>query len=584
MNDVFSQDILAKRFMVIDVDRSEILLSRMPTQQCEIASIQKLLTALLIVDRGNLDERIEIVPEDVLCEDVRAGLHVGENYSRRDLLACMLIGNANDAAEALARDHSGSISAFADAMNARAQILGMTSSVFRVPHGLPCAGQYSTALDVARLAVAVDANEFLRSVISQRHCELRHPDGTVQEFVSANLLLSTLVICDGMATGFTRDAGHCLLASGELDGRRRIAVLLDCSPGRIWQDTHHLLAWSFGETRRTNRCLHSGGNEDLECEESRACEKGFAEEETENASIANPTAEKATKTLDELFSCFSDTYIAPCTAWASAGNLPESGPGTVFYPFGGPDLLFPLALFPHARTFVLVGKEPWGGLSLEGDIPSPGVRESLDHYLRTSFFVTSDMTSDIQRHSLSGVLPLMQAQLSWKGYQIASMEEIGSGDGVRLSVASAQGSAAFTVYYFRQNLLNEYFSPETMLAYHLSNCDGFSVLVKSASYLLHEPDFSKLAEYIVAKASLIVQDPSGIPYKHLCDAGWKTTLHGKFVGDIPLFGERHAQPLLHEAYRHGADARQALGFGFGYLKNPAIAAIMVAKPDGARHL
>ena len=246
MNTPFPQHIVARSFAVIDPINREIAASHNIQERSPIASIQKLLTALLVVEQGGLDQLVEIRPEDIACMQVRAGLRVGEYYSRRTLLACMLIGSANDAALALARDHSGNISAFAGMMNQRATDLGMTASLFYVPHGLPHEGQYSSARDVIHLATAVDAVPLIRDLVKQRQFDFCHSDGMATTVHSTNKLLTMLSVCDGMKTGFTCASGYCLVASGSLGEKRRIAVVLGSQHDTVWHDAYSLLVWGLG--------------------------------------------------------------------------------------------------------------------------------------------------------------------------------------------------------------------------------------------------------------------------------------------------------------------------------------------------
>ena len=127
----------AERVVVIDPNSNIVLFSTSPTVRNPVASIQKLLTALLVTEKGGLDDAVEVRPEDLpqdtRCLPLTVGLRPSDVYPRRSLLAAMLIGSANDAASALARDHSGTVKSFVKAMNARAKELGMRDSVFRNP-------------------------------------------------------------------------------------------------------------------------------------------------------------------------------------------------------------------------------------------------------------------------------------------------------------------------------------------------------------------------------------------------------------------------------------------------------------------
>lgn len=242
--------ITAERVIVIAPRSGAVLFAKNPTVSRPIASIQKLLTAFLIVERGALNERIELLPEDLpadaQCLPVTAGLRPGDTYSRQCLLSAMLIGSANDAASALARDHSGNVQAFVDAMNVRARQLGMNSSRFCNPGGLPHEGQFSTAEDVAVLARSIDDIADLRAIVATKAYNLIHGDGSLVRLNNTNRLLRTMPACDGMKTGFTRASGNCLVASGSFRQMRRIVIALNSTMDQIWSDAGQLLTFSLG--------------------------------------------------------------------------------------------------------------------------------------------------------------------------------------------------------------------------------------------------------------------------------------------------------------------------------------------------
>lgn len=237
--------ITGRRAIVVDASSGEVLFDKNADQRGPVASTQKLLTALLIIERGSLDSEFDIVAEDTRAAPTRLGLEVGERFSRRNLVTSLLVRSYNDVAEALARDHSGSVAAFCEAMNRRAVELGMTDSHFANPHGLPNDSQYSTARDLARLALHVDREPELREMIKLHHFTLERPDGREVALTNTNRVLRGHDWCDGMKTGFTRASGFCLVASGEHEGRRCIVVVLNSTSGAVWEDTRKLLAWAI---------------------------------------------------------------------------------------------------------------------------------------------------------------------------------------------------------------------------------------------------------------------------------------------------------------------------------------------------
>lgn len=137
--------------ILIDANSGDVLFQKNADQRRQVASTQKLLTALMVCRRGNLGAPVTVMPEDTRVEPTKLGLRSGERYTRRALLESIMVKSCNDACAALARDHSGSEAAFAADMNAAAWSVGARNSYFINSNGLP-APQYSTARDIARIA------------------------------------------------------------------------------------------------------------------------------------------------------------------------------------------------------------------------------------------------------------------------------------------------------------------------------------------------------------------------------------------------------------------------------------------------
>ena len=160
--------IKARSAILFDANTGRVLFKKNENERMPIASTQKLLTALLVAEAGNLDQKVTIKTSDTKVEPTKLYLKAGESYTRRQLLAAMMVRSFNDVACALARDYSGSVEAFCERMNARMKRLGGNDSNFRNPHGLPDDAQYSTARDIARVARAAYFNPTLRLMMSAK--------------------------------------------------------------------------------------------------------------------------------------------------------------------------------------------------------------------------------------------------------------------------------------------------------------------------------------------------------------------------------------------------------------------------------
>src|SRR5207253_260826 len=134
--------------IVVDANSGKILYEKNADQTRVPASTQKLLTALVVAESGFLERTVTVQVVDTLAEPVKLNIKAGDTYQRIDLLRALLVKSPNDVARCLARDNAGSIEAFAEVMNRRAQQLGALNSHFVNPNGLPIPGQYSTALDL----------------------------------------------------------------------------------------------------------------------------------------------------------------------------------------------------------------------------------------------------------------------------------------------------------------------------------------------------------------------------------------------------------------------------------------------------
>jgi D-alanyl-D-alanine carboxypeptidase (penicillin-binding protein 5/6) len=235
----------ASSVIVVDAHSGEVLYEKNPDQYRSPASTQKLLTALLVAETGYLDQSVTVSPIDTMAEPVKLNIKSGDTYRRIDLLRALLVKSPNDVARCLARDNAGSIEAFAERMNQRARELGAVRSHFVNPNGLPVPGQYSTARDLSIIARAAYANPTIRSIVCLPQLIFRYANGRTRELENTNKVLRRLPYCNGMKTGYTEAAGHCLIASGSRPGRDIIVVVLGDTKSGVWRDASALLSWGL---------------------------------------------------------------------------------------------------------------------------------------------------------------------------------------------------------------------------------------------------------------------------------------------------------------------------------------------------
>jgi len=237
--------IRAASAIVIDAATGQVLHEVNADQPRPVASTQKLLTALLIAEAGDLSREVQVAASDTWVEPSMLYIKPGEAYSRSALLQILLVKSMNDVARALARDNAGSVEAFAAKMNARAEQLGMSNSNFVNPNGLPAPGQYSTARDMAKVAFTAYRNRTVRQFVAMKKLTWRYNDGRIKEFSNTNRVLKNFAACNGMKTGYTQASGFCLISSASEGGRDVIAVVLGDGRESIWVDSYRLLAWGL---------------------------------------------------------------------------------------------------------------------------------------------------------------------------------------------------------------------------------------------------------------------------------------------------------------------------------------------------
>jgi D-alanyl-D-alanine endopeptidase (penicillin-binding protein 7) len=221
-------DLKSSVALVIDQDTQQVLFAKNPQAVLPIASITKLMTALVVTEAGlPLDEQLVISQEDVDTEKgSRSRLTVGTHLTRGEMLLLALMSSENRAAHALGRHYPGGMEAFVAAMNAKAQLLGMSGTRYVEPTGLS-SNNRSSANDLVRLVDAAYAHPIIRELSTSREAQVDVGNRQLQ-FRSTNGLVRAGAWDIGLQkTGYISAAGRCLVMQAELAGRKLIMVLLD---------------------------------------------------------------------------------------------------------------------------------------------------------------------------------------------------------------------------------------------------------------------------------------------------------------------------------------------------------------------
>ena len=234
----------AQAAIVMEATTGDVLFARDADQRRQIASTTKLMTALVALERDDLDDVFSAADYTPTGAESKIDLRSGERMSVRDLLRATLLPSANDAAATLAVGTMGSTAAFVKEMNRRAQALGLKDTHYASPVGLDDPENYSTAADLARLAIRLRRYEFFRRTVDLKFATLR--SGSMKRSIgNRNSLVRRVNAVNGVKTGYTRGAGNVLVGSASRDGVTVISVVLG-EPSERARDSDSLALLRYG--------------------------------------------------------------------------------------------------------------------------------------------------------------------------------------------------------------------------------------------------------------------------------------------------------------------------------------------------
>ncbi len=225
---------------VLEAHSGRVLYGKNIDKRLAMASTTKIMTAITaILHCKNLDEKFEISPKAVGVAGTSLYLREGDVYSTRDLLYALMLISGNDASVAIAEHIAGSVSEFVTLMNRLACDLELSNTHFANTHGLDADGHYTTAYDLAKLTAFALENDTFREIVSTKNTKICDGNGNVKYLKNKNKLLFSLDGCIGVKTGFTDDAGRCLVSAVENEGLRLVCVVLNCGP--MFEESAELL-------------------------------------------------------------------------------------------------------------------------------------------------------------------------------------------------------------------------------------------------------------------------------------------------------------------------------------------------------
>jgi hypothetical protein len=265
----------------------------------------------------------------------------------------------------------------------------------------------------------------------------------------------------------------------------------------------------------------------------------------------------------------------------------------LYYPFSGPDLLYAEAFFPNARRYLLTGLEPVGTMPLLASYQTDELadslaelRKSLHAILNFSFFRTNDMRVDFRRSRLKGVVPVLLTFAAKAGFEVHNMHffyvntdgSVCTTDasaltnikapqipGVELTLKRSGSATSQALIYLSSDIGDSGLVKTPQYAELVKRLGHGATFLKSASFLLHKPYFSKVRQLILDTSPRVLQDDSGVPYTQFPPADWQPVFYGTYVKPIPLFAN-HNQPKLTEAFKLKGSKPLEFGIGYRYSK------------------
>lgn len=236
----------AEAAALIDVESGRILYSHNGRKKMRIASLTKIMTAIVAIEHGDLSDTVKAGINAYGVEGSSIYLKLGERMTLLHLLYGLMLRSGNDAAVAIAEHVGGSVEGFVLMMNEKAAEIGMADTTFKNPHGLDADGHLSTAEDMARLTAYALKHPVFREIVRTPFIRVPNPGEPWDRlWRNKNKMLHLYPGADGVKTGYTKAAGRCLVSSATRDGRQLAAVTLN--DGNDWADHARLLDYGFSQ-------------------------------------------------------------------------------------------------------------------------------------------------------------------------------------------------------------------------------------------------------------------------------------------------------------------------------------------------
>lgn len=235
----------ARASALIDVESGRLLYSSNGDKSMRIASLTKIMTAIVAIDHGKLTDMVKTSKRAVGKEGSSIYLQLGEEMSLLNMLYGLMLRSGNDAATAIAEHVGGSEEGFVHLMNEKATFLGLKQTQFKNPHGLDEDGHFSSANDLAKLTAYALKNDVFAEIVSTKVKKVPNPHEKWEySYTNKNKMLTMYEGADGVKTGYTKKSLRCLVSSATRHGQQLAAVTINDSDD--WSDHRKMLDWGFG--------------------------------------------------------------------------------------------------------------------------------------------------------------------------------------------------------------------------------------------------------------------------------------------------------------------------------------------------
>jgi len=234
----------ARAAILMDATSGRVLYGKNVDQEMLIASLTKIMTAIIAIEQGDLDELVTVGPNAVGVEGSSIYLKLGEKVPLATLLYGLMLRSGNDAAVAIAEHIGGSVEGFVYLMNEKAEYLGLEHTHFANPHGLDQKGHYSSARDLATLTAYALKNPTFQEIVKTEVKVVPWPgEKWHRKFYNKNKMLRLYQWADGVKTGFTKRARRTLVSSASKEGAQLVTVTLN--DGDDWKESMMMLEYGF---------------------------------------------------------------------------------------------------------------------------------------------------------------------------------------------------------------------------------------------------------------------------------------------------------------------------------------------------